>query len=72
MMILATLLLTIFHPGRFIGERWKESGWGVGKPSVTLDLDKCQYEIEDGSPHPRPEDVFNRPWPMQEMDLVHK
>lgn len=56
-MILAAFLLNLFHPGRYIGEQWKESGWGVeSKPSLTLDLDK---EVET----PRPSDVFMRPWP---------
>jgi len=72
MMLFASLLMTAFHPGIFIGERWKESGWGVGKPSVTLDLDKYKYEIEEVDPHPRPSDVFMRPWPLQDMDLIHK
>ncbi|TVY32923.1 Sphingoid long-chain base transporter [Lachnellula occidentalis] len=72
MMLLTGLLMTACHPALFIGEAWGESGWGVGKPSVTLDLDKYKYEIEEAGPHPRPSDVFMRPWPIHNMDLIHK
>jgi RTA1 like protein len=27
MIVLATALLTVFHPGRSFGERWRDAGW---------------------------------------------
>ncbi|TVY84579.1 Sphingoid long-chain base transporter RSB1 [Lachnellula suecica] len=72
MVLCATLLMTAFHPGRYVGEKWKESGWGIIKRSVSLDLDKYKYKIEEIDPHPRPSDVYMRPWPLQQMDVIHK
>jgi hypothetical protein len=41
MMILATLFLTAFSPGRFLGrDEWKNSGWGYKKGGSALSLEK--------------------------------
>jgi hypothetical protein len=41
MMILATLLLTVFPPGRFIGRAdWKNSGWGYKKNGSAFSLER--------------------------------
>jgi hypothetical protein len=55
-MILATFAMTLFHPGRYIGEKWKESGWGVKKSSNGIELRKYD-EMETPV-------VYQRPWPM--------
>ena len=40
-MILATLLLTAFPPGQYIGRKdWKNSGWGYKKNGSAFSLEK--------------------------------
>lgn len=40
-MILATLLLTAFPPGQYIGRKdWKNSGWGYKKSGSAFSLEK--------------------------------
>lgn len=31
MIVLATVLLTAFHPGRAFGAKWRDAGWSWGK-----------------------------------------
>ena len=33
MIILATGLMAGFHPGRYFGDKWGESGWRIGRES---------------------------------------
>lgn len=41
MMLLATLFLTTFPPGQFLGrEEWKNSGWDYKKNGSVLSLEK--------------------------------
>jgi len=69
MILFATFLMTAFHPGRYIGEKWKESGWNLKKGEQQ---DDYQYVIEEINPHPKPDDVYMRPWPLHEMDVIYK
>jgi hypothetical protein len=58
-MVFATFLLTAFHPGRYIGEEWKNSGWGVKKSSNIIALNKLETEQREF------DQSFNQPWPIQ-------
>ncbi|KAF4637850.1 hypothetical protein G7Y89_g225 [Cudoniella acicularis] len=61
MIIFATLTMTILHPAEFIGEKWKESGWGINKNDQPAgEMRKASLD-EDA--HELREDVYMRPWP---------
>ncbi|KAG9236967.1 putative RTA1 domain protein [Amylocarpus encephaloides] len=58
MILLATLIMTSFHPGHFIGEQWRESGWNLARKTVGVDS-----KVEEQNTTPR-EEVYMRPWPV--------
>lgn len=63
-MLLVGLAMTVWHPGVYVGERLGEG--------LRVDLDKIEFEIQEPERLPRSPDVFNRPWPLGEPDLMQK
>ncbi|KAG4441697.1 hypothetical protein IFR05_002831 [Cadophora sp. M221] len=64
MIILATLILTVFHPGRYFKrEMWKESGWS-GLKNGRSSPELWKVESAGSSVHGTYENV-SRPWPLQ-------
>jgi hypothetical protein len=52
MMILATLLLTAFSPGQYVGRKnWKNSGWGYKKNGSAFFLEKRLSDRTPDSEH---------------------
>ncbi|KAH7323645.1 RTA1 like protein-domain-containing protein [Rhexocercosporidium sp. MPI-PUGE-AT-0058] len=65
MIILATLILTFFHPGRYFRrEMWKESGWS-GLKNGRSSPELWKVESAGSSVHGSYENV-SRPWPLQQ------
>lgn len=54
MVLVATVLMSVFHPGLIVGEAWVESGW------KKEEVEKKEFDLE--SVHSGGEIVYMRPW----------
>ncbi len=67
MVILATLIMTVFHPGRYFKqEMWRQIGWG----SSTRRADDYMWKMESaessrGNSVNGTYENVSRPWPLQ-------
>jgi hypothetical protein len=78
-MVLALCIMTVYHPGRFIGrDGWKLSGWGKNakvletkQPSPAMDADDWTAQHDNEQPTankaygPNEGDIYMREWPHQ-------
>ena len=48
MIVLATTTMTVFHPGRAFGAKWKDAGWNWKRERM-IDIETAEYSNSDPS-----------------------